>query len=304
MKHLSLDEIEKKIQALPLLPSVVARLLSLDANQDNYFDEVINLAQEDPAFALHIIKISNGAKDAPVDPILSIREAVVRIGTRNIASLVTSMAVIRVFTPTTNVEKNLWFHAIQVAVTARVIACTTSAFKVNPEHAYLCGLLHDIGRFMLFQKAKEAMNQVENAAWSFPEELVVLERQQYGFNHCELGERICHKWDLPEVLSQVVKHHHDRRLSQAILNDPRSANLISTIQVADLFCAFISSHENALTLAPKLLEDSLNVACIQLACPPAPVNAHTLQTLAKPIWLEASVIIDGLGIGSIEQVTQ
>ncbi len=298
MKELSLT-LERKMQDLPLLPAVVARLLALDSDHDDYFDEVLALAQEDPAFALRIIKLSNGAKDAPVEPIVSLREAVVRIGTRNIASLITSMAVINVFTPTTHSEKNLWLHAIQVAVTARVVACTTSAFTVNPEQAYLCGLLHDIGRFLLFLGAKEKLNKVEADQWSTPQEHIQLETKTFGFNHSQLGERICKKWGIPDVITNVVKYHHDYDLPQVIIADARAANLIRCVQLGDLFSVFMSVNPEAINDDEATLEDKLFKACIQV-CTQSPIDENQLQTLSHSILMDSENIFNGLGLGEIK----
>ena len=286
------------MQELPLVPAVVAHLLALDTDQDNYFEAVLALAQEDPALALHIIKLSNGAKDAPIEPIVSLREAVVRIGTRNIASLITSMAVIKVFTPTTFAEKNLWLHAIQVAVTARVVACTTTAFKVNPEQAYLCGLLHDIGRFLLFLGAKEKLNQVETDEWCTPQEHIQLETKTFGFNHSQLGERICKKWGIPDVITKVVKYHHDYELPEAVLAETRAANLIRCVQLGDLFSVFMSVHPEAINDEEQELEDKLFTACIDV-CAPAPIDANQLQTLSHSILMDSEDIFSRLGFGGV-----
>ena len=108
--------------------------------------KVFELSQEDPTFALRVIKLSNSAVSAPVNPITNLRDAIVRLGVKSVASLVTSMSTIRIFVPITQGEKNLWVHSIQVAACARAIARAATALKVNPEQAIFvvyCMILDD-----------------------------------------------------------------------------------------------------------------------------------------------------------------
>ena len=157
----TISELENELEELPLLPTVIVRLLALDATHENYFDKVLELSQEDPTFALRVMQLSNSAVSSPSSPITTLQDAVVRLGVNSVASLVTSMSAIRVFVPKKQGEKNLWVHSIQVAVCSRIIARIATDLKVNPEQAYICGLMHDIGRFVLFDKASDELNLVQ-----------------------------------------------------------------------------------------------------------------------------------------------
>ena len=296
---LKLSDIEKRLQVLPLLPSVVARLLALSPNDEDYFEKVLTLAEEDPPLALRIIKLSNSASSAPINPITSLQGAIARIGANEIGNLITSMAVMRVFMPSTQGERNLWIHAIQVAVASRLIARTSSSLKVNPEQAYLCGLLHDIGRFVLFEGAPKELATVDETDWTTPKQLVDVELEIYGFDHAELGWRVCRKWSLPETINTVVKHHHVYDLPEQLSRDVTLANLIRVVQMADFFSVFVMLNPDALTREPALLEQSLNEKCIHPACSEPPVTAGQLQHLANRIWEESNTITSELGINSI-----
>src|SRR5271166_1047395 len=126
-------------EQLPLLPTVVMRVLALDTRSDQYFEALLAVAEEDPTFAVRLIRLANAPSSAPSTPIVTIRQAVVRLGARECAGLVTTLAVARVFVPTTAGHRNLWLHSLQVAVAARVIAGLMTGASVSPEHAYLAG---------------------------------------------------------------------------------------------------------------------------------------------------------------------
>lgn len=293
---LNLTEMERKLQELPLLPTVVARLMMLSSSDDNFFDEVLKLAEEDPPLALRIIKLSNSAASAPINPITNLQGAIVRIGARQITGLVTSMSVMRVFAPSTQGEKNLWAHAIQVAVASRLIARNSSAKNVDPEQAYLCGLLHDIGRFVLFEDAPEELGKVDETNWTSPRQLVEVENETYGFDHAELGWRVCKKWGLPATVNDVVKNHHIYSLPDNLARNTRLADLIRVIQMADFFSVFMLLNPGALSWETTKLERNLKEQCIHPACSVPPVTAAQLCELASPVIEESSKIEAGLGL--------
>jgi len=83
------------------------RVLALDARSDQYFEALLAVAEEDPTFAVRLIRLANAPRSAPAKPIITIRQAVVRLGARECAGLVTALAVSRVFVPTTAGQRNL-----------------------------------------------------------------------------------------------------------------------------------------------------------------------------------------------------
>ncbi|MGA2711387.1 MAG: HDOD domain-containing protein, partial [Steroidobacteraceae bacterium] len=76
-------------EQLPLLPTVVMRVLALDTHSDKYFEALLAVAEEDPTFAVRLIRLANAPRSAPAKPIITIRQAVVRLGARECAGLVT-----------------------------------------------------------------------------------------------------------------------------------------------------------------------------------------------------------------------
>ncbi len=298
MKRITPDQLNKRMASLPMLSTVVSRLLALDCADDNYFEEVLSLSQVDPSFAVHLIKMSNSASLAGVEPVVSLRDAVVRLGTSNIASLITSLALLKVFEPSGQRVKQLWLHAIQVAITARVIACTTSSFNVNPEQTYLCGLLHDIGRFILIEDEITVPDTPPEKDRPACDKLIEMEESIYGVNHSKIGASICVKWDLPEILCQVVEFHHNFELPSDLNLQPKTLHLIKTTQIANLFSSFLTAHsENLeeLVASQQDLSPIIEQTCIQF-CQPAPVDAKQLELLIMPIWQESQEVAKGMGI--------
>jgi len=300
----SITELEKKLEELPLLPAVIVRLLALDPNDENYFEELLELAQEDPTFALRLIRLSNSATSSPVNAVTTLQNAVVRLGVKSVAGLVTSMATMRVFIPTSDGEKALWSHSLQVAVGARLIAKAAPQLKVDPEQAFLCGLLHDIGRFVLFDKAADEMNLVEQASWETPTQLIDVELAQYGFNHSDLGGRVCKKWGLPDSITHVVAEHHKFNGSKSSTNDPTANKLTHLVQMADAFSLLTMLGADIEESDAKTLEEELHKKCVKPLGSSAPISAKQLHALSKNIIEESNNMSLGLGVApSVKKLT-
>lgn len=200
--------LESHIDRLPVLPTVLAPLMTLDPDDDGFFDEVMALLEGDPPFAARILSAANAATSGHLQPVASVRSALLRLGSHGAANAITTMAVTRVFVPRTDWEKSLWRHSIHVAAAMRVLADLDRSGAVDRDVAYAAGLLHDVGRLIIFQEAPDALHQVDEGDWHTPEALVDAERAVCGIGHAELGARACRRWNLPDVLVEVVGRHH------------------------------------------------------------------------------------------------
>ncbi len=216
-----------------MLPMVVARLMSLDRSADDYFDRVIELVQLEPVYAARLIASANTVEHRGVTEIKSIQDAVVRIGARKVSSLVIGMSVVKVFAPTNEWESSLWRHAVQVALGAKQLAVVSRDQAVDPEQVYLAGLLHDVGRFLLFDVARDKLRHVDEADWASPTEMVQAERELVGLDHTELGHKAASKWSLPAVIcDSILCHHSPSRIGNLGEKARKTAELVRMSDVA------------------------------------------------------------------------
>ncbi len=260
------DAGERALDDLPMLPSVVARLLALDPRSDEFFAEVLELGTDDPPFAAKVIQAANAAHSAPIQPIEGLRDAVMRLGAKSIADLVTSVAVSRVFVPSTAGECDLWRHSLLVAVLAREI---TQLIANEPdgglEEAYLGGLVHDLGRFLMLDTAPDELDAVEQKGWRTPEELIEKESGLFGLDHARLGARAMRKWGLPPSLCDLVEHHHvydpdeipvDTEFTRATLVCVQLADRLACCLAGDLELAALPAEDRAEWIADNCIHES------------------------------------------------
>lgn len=229
----AMTRIEEQLRNLPLLPVVVMKMLTLNRDAENYFEEILQLAGQDPTFAVRLIRIANSSALATRTPITSLKSAIVRLGTAQIASLVTSIAITRIFVPNRREARDLWLHSIQTALAARSLAVMGEKLDIAPDDAYLAGLLHDIGRFILIDSNVDELETLDESAWESPLQLLDTERTLCGFDHAQLGWRICSTWGLPAPIVSVVRAHHAADLEGNYGHDRHLRNLVRITRLAD-----------------------------------------------------------------------
>lgn len=218
-----------RISELPVLPSVLVELLVLDPQADSYPDQVTELISIDPGFSLRVLRAANSADSAPIAPIVSISAAIARIGTVRAARLVLAGGVVRAFVPRDAWERSLWLHALQVGAMSRELAHANPSLGVAPEHAYAAGLLHDVGRFIMFQEAPEQLRDIDEGEWGDAAGLLEIERSVCGIDHCQVGAMACERWGLPIPLIAAVELHHGTP------GEPHSTDpLVKVVRAADL----------------------------------------------------------------------
>ncbi len=239
---------ELRLHELPVLPAVVVRLMSQSPDSEELFDEVLDVARQEPGFALRVVRMANSAMSSPASPIETLERAVVRLGANHVADLLTTVAITRVFVPRTVGERSMWRHAIEVATASQAMIRSNPVEGISPEHAYLAGLLHDIGRFVLFDQASDLIQKVDDLSWTTPHELIEAEREVCGTDHAEVGSQVCAHWSVPESIVSIVKNHH-RPLDEV------GSALLAVVEQADWLSVWWRSHGETEDALKPLQED-------------------------------------------------
>jgi putative nucleotidyltransferase with HDIG domain len=96
--------------------------------------------------------------------------------------------------------KSLFTHSLVAAAFAQEIARSR---RWNVEEAFLCGLLHDVGKPVLWQELidlhRAANCPVDDNAC----------RAAIGVLHARIGAELVRHWALPARLGETIMHHHD-----------------------------------------------------------------------------------------------
>ena len=284
-------KMERQVGRLPVLPQALVRLLGLDSESPDFFEQLVDVVQSEPNYTVRILAVANSVLSGTTVPISTLRNAIARIGTEGAANMITALSVTRVFVPRTPWEKGLWRHALQVAIAAREFARCARDPQCLPDEAYVCGLLHDIGHFVLFQQRPDMLREVDEGDWEDPAGLLARESAVCGVTHAELGAIACRRWKLPEIVCDCVLHHHDVPAAEP---QGASAKLAAIVRVAD-FAMFASVRPGARPIS-EASDQTLEQLVLRELPPFIELELPELRTLLRNVVTEAATVESLLGL--------
>jgi putative nucleotidyltransferase with HDIG domain len=281
-----------RVNSLPVLPHVVTQVMSLDPDSTTFFDDLVAVLETEPNYAVRVLAAANTVVTRSVTPITRLKDAVVRLGAREVANLIVTMSVVHLFNPSTDAERGLWIHALEVATVSRVLARHADR-HLDPENAYLCGLLHDVGRFVMFQVVPEVIDEADEASMTDHAALLALERSLCGIDHAEVGAQALERWSLPPAFTAFVKEHHAPDLEARL---PGPAGLVGRlVQTADL-ATFASRAPETVPVRFSVLAPDARGDALHLVLPAWYPRRAGLGALAWEALSHAQALFADLGL--------
>ena len=195
-------EVMDRIERLPSLNNVVMEFLKTARSDTAGAAEFEAVIRKDQALVARLLKVANSGLFGRSRSITSIQQATVLVGLENLKRLVYAVSsegfTLRELTHYDfHPDGGFWRHAMSVAVAAQTVAAAAPEGDVDPDEAFVAGLLHDTGKLVL-----------DEFLTSDPDTPVYLTAET-DLDHCELGELILRQWDLPESLCTAVRYSHD-----------------------------------------------------------------------------------------------
>jgi putative nucleotidyltransferase with HDIG domain len=210
--------------SLPALPSVFNELTQIIADPNSTAEMVSEVISRDVGLTAFLLRMVNSAFYGFPSRIDTISRAVALVGTQRISNLALGTTVLSVFKdiPPELVDiPTFWQHSVATGITAKLLA--KEARLENPERLFVAGMLHDIGRLIIYKVLPKPSRYMLLHARMQQEPMHDAERQFLGFNHAQLGGIMLQKWNFPFPLVNAVLHHHSpskskQPLEPAIIN--------------------------------------------------------------------------------------
>ena len=203
-------------------PPVAAQALLTLLNRRHYsMREVTHVIERDPALSQALLRQANSAWYASTfgAPVISIRGAVQRVGAKGVHATVMSQLVqgqlCRPGAGFDGMASMVWEHMVRTAPVARQLG---PIFSVDPEGAYTLGLLHDVGKLVLFDRVAALRRKVRREV-TFPPKFISRALREF---HEPLGGLAALEWGLDEGSALVIATHHRRP-------HPEPAHLMSEV---------------------------------------------------------------------------
>jgi HD-like signal output (HDOD) protein len=199
---------EKKIH-LPEIPTIVSELNEVIANPFSSAEDIANVVNKSPSLTATLLKIVNSALYGCPSKIDKVSQAVTLIGTKEIFGLALGISIIIIFKKIPKEIINMYAflrHSIACGIIARILAAQRNLPQT--EQLFVSGLLHDLGRVLLYIYAPEDSLAIFNHCRQSDKLLLEAEDEFLGCNHTHIVKYLMHDWKLPLVLENNVFYHH------------------------------------------------------------------------------------------------
>jgi HD-like signal output (HDOD) protein len=204
-----LQKLTREDITLPEIPSIVFELNEVIANPLSSAEDIAQVVHRSPSLTALLLKIVNSPFYGFPSKIDKISLAVTLIGTREISGLALGISIISLFN---NIPKEILSmysflrHSLACGIISRILAAHKSIPQT--EQMFVSGLLHDLGRLILYSNFPEESRNILSRARLSDRLLYQQENDCLGCNHTHLVRQLLQQWKLPMVLENNVFYHH------------------------------------------------------------------------------------------------
>jgi putative nucleotidyltransferase with HDIG domain len=211
-----MDHLKTKIRDFTrarTIPPVLGALLAELARDESSTHEISKIISQDVSLTARLLRVANSAYYKRQTEIKTVQQATSVLGTQAVKALALSVSL---FDMTGGLEhsgvinlREFWRHNLEVAVLSNQIAIEVPG--IQPEEAFACGLLHDLGIVFFIQMMQEEYKQVLNQGAN-TDSLEKAEIEILGASHSEIGAEIAEAWNLPLVFRETIANHHIQQI--------------------------------------------------------------------------------------------
>ena len=200
IRSAAIDAVSSDSCELPVLPEVSVQLLKLTGDVECDPADIVALFKRDQSLTGHLLKITNSARYGGGQTVTSIQHAVARLGliqVREIVMLISCQSQVFNVDGFDDDVRNSFELSLATAAFNQEIARVR---RLNVEDAFLCGLLHDVGRPVLLQALSDIRSTSEIDCSD--EEL----REAAELNRIPMATRLVMSWELPQRIADTIDY--------------------------------------------------------------------------------------------------
>ncbi|MBU4230272.1 MAG: HDOD domain-containing protein [Desulfurivibrionaceae bacterium] len=259
---MNLRDFLKKVKDLPTISAVANEINACDKNDSLTAKSLGTIISRDPALTATVLKLANSAYYGMAREITSTERAVTILGFDTIKSLALAISVFHVFK---NQEgqlfdlKGLWYHSLAVGLAAKHLALHSPILtcdKALPEQAFICGILHDIGKIAFAQNLPAELAEILKQTRSGNLAQHEIEKSILGFNHQKAGQAMADAWNFPVDYQTVIRMHHAPSAAPAGDN-PKIAALIMAVYLGNKIAKALHLGESTDPHMAKVMPEDL-----------------------------------------------
>ncbi|MGH7766867.1 MAG: HDOD domain-containing protein, partial [Candidatus Binatia bacterium] len=229
------DRVIERVTQLPFSP-VAMKILEVAWDERAGARDMAKVIVLDQAFTARLLRIANSPFYGQSREVTTVSQAVAILGMDAVASLALTLFTFGSFPEDDNETLSigqLWEHCLGCGVWARAIA--TRLRHRTPEEAFIAGLLHDMGKVLLYRFFKTELLQAVEIAAAEGLSLSEAEHRILGTNHAVVGQAAANQWGFPPLLRYSIAFHRTPLEVPRDTDDP-VRQIVAIIHVADFLC--------------------------------------------------------------------
>ena len=231
---MKLDELISKAGDMKVLPTVARKVMEMVEREDVSGNQLAEVISRDQALSAHLLKAANSALFGLPREVTTVLVAVNVLGFKNTRDMTIMAATRGVYKRFGITEKMLWTHSVSAAIGAKTIASQYAAFV--RDDAFICGLLHDVGKVILNNECPDLFSQVMMRTYNEGESSIRAENEVFGYTHTEVGSLITAKWNYPKVISSIIHQHHRDEETRPSMEDPGTLKVLACVDLSNTIC--------------------------------------------------------------------
>lgn len=257
--QLSVEHMVRDISTIHSLPMFYTQLAEVISHPRSSIGDIAQIVSEDQGLTARILKLANSPLFGYFARIDTITKAITIIGVDQLRDLALALSVMDVFKgipeDLVNMEQ-FWRHSIAAGLAARVLA--TSQRAANLERFFVAGILHDVGRLVMYVRVPELCRELLEQCRATGSLLYKAERERLGFDHAEVAGALMRLWKIPPSIAEPVASHHG---VQGTAQYPCES---SVLHFADIVAHAMQIGSSGEVLVPELdrqVWESLQISC-------------------------------------------
>jgi HD-like signal output (HDOD) protein len=226
-----LQSVMTSIRSIPSLPQAHHSLLSELKNSQNASSTIARLIGDDPGLTVKVLQLANSSLFGQGSLITDLLDAVNCLGTDMISAIVLAQSLFRHYESLKHREIDLlrvWAHCWETASFAQHLCREKRLPAKTGEEAFLAGLLHEVGRFILIDNFPDRYQAACDSARQSKTPLAPHLREAFQASPSQLSAYVLELWGLPQSVVIGIS------LQDNPAQDPaRHFSMTSALYVAD-----------------------------------------------------------------------
>jgi HD-like signal output (HDOD) protein len=188
---------------IPPYPSIALRLQGIVDEGNFGLVDLARIASSDAVVTATVLRLANSGYFRGSSRLTALPDAISRIGAQELCKVALAASLgstVGAHGPLAALRRATWRQALGSALVSQVLGPIR---KLGAQQAFLSGLLHDFGRVVAIASLEEILVAQPGGKLAEADWVAIVDNL-----HVELGTLVGMRWNLPDLLVEVMAGHH------------------------------------------------------------------------------------------------